>query len=127
MRKNGRNPKAAFRHPGRKQIPNVQPLSKNNWCLYVRIAQLSIKNVTVSRQPRFNTLLLFMTELETRLLAAFKQLEAQSREREQQLTLSIADLTKRLTDGAGRTEILSSQVTALAARIERLQTILTRK
>jgi hypothetical protein len=43
------------------------------------------------------------------------------------LTLSIADLIRRLTDGAGRIEILSSQVTALAGRIERLQTILTRK
>lgn len=32
-----------------------------------------------------------------------------------------------LTDGAGRMEILRSQVTALAGRIERLQTTLTRK
>lgn len=87
----------------------------------------STTTVTVSLPIPTKTNLFFMTELETHLLAALKRLEVQSREREQRLTLSIADLIRRLTDGAGRIEILSSQVTALAGRIERLQTILTRK
>jgi len=68
-----------------------------------------------------------MTELETHLLNAFKQLEQQSRQRDQLLTNALADLSKRLTDGAVRTANLNSQLTALSAQMERLQTALNRR
>ena len=68
-----------------------------------------------------------MTELEAHLLEAFKRLDNQYQLRDQQLTRAVGELTKRLNDGAGRIEILSAQVTALAGRIERLQTILSKR
>ena len=68
-----------------------------------------------------------MTELETHLTNALKRLEEQCRQRDQQLANTLADLSKRLTDGAGRTAILNSQLAELARRIERLQTTLNQR
>ena len=68
-----------------------------------------------------------MTELETHLLNAFKQLEQQSRQRDQSLANTLADLSKRLNEGAVRTANLNLQLAALSARIERLQTALNRR
>jgi peptidoglycan hydrolase CwlO-like protein len=68
-----------------------------------------------------------MTELETHLLNAFKQLEQQSRQRDQLLANTLADLSKRLTDGAGKIAILNSQLAALSARIVRLQAVLNKR
>ena len=67
-----------------------------------------------------------MTELETHLINAFKQLEQQSRQRDQSLANTLADLSKRLNDGAARTVNLNSQLAALSAQIERLRTALNR-
>jgi hypothetical protein len=68
-----------------------------------------------------------MTELEAHLLSALRGLEAHYQERDRQLADTLRDLSKRLNDGAGRIEILSVQVTALAGRIERLQAVLTKR
>ena len=68
-----------------------------------------------------------MTVLETHLINAFKQLEQQSRQRDQLLANTLADLSKRLTDGAVRITNLNSQLAALSAQIERLQTALNRR
>jgi chromosome segregation ATPase len=68
-----------------------------------------------------------MTELETHLTNALKRLEQQCHQRDQQLANTLADLSKRLNDGAGRTTILNSQLAELARRIERLQTALNQR
>jgi hypothetical protein len=62
-----------------------------------------------------------MTELETHLLNAFKQLEQQYRQRDQLLASTLADLSKRLNDGAARSASLNSQLSALRIQLERLQ------
>ena len=67
-----------------------------------------------------------MTELETHLINAFKQLEQHSRQRDQLLAGTLADLSKRLNDGAARTANLNSELSALRMQIERLQTGLNR-
>jgi septal ring factor EnvC (AmiA/AmiB activator) len=68
-----------------------------------------------------------MTELETRLLNAFKQLDQECRQRDQLLANTLADLSKRLNDGAARNANLNSQLAALSTQIERLQTALNRR
>ena len=65
-----------------------------------------------------------MTELERHLLDALKRLEAQQQERDRAFAATLTDLTTRLNDWAGRTEVLTAQLGALANRIERLQSIL---
>jgi chaperonin cofactor prefoldin len=68
-----------------------------------------------------------MTELEQRLLSALKRLESQYQERDRLFADTLNSLSKQLNDGAQRIETLNSQVTVLNGRIERLQTILTKR
>lgn len=68
-----------------------------------------------------------MTELETHLINTFKQLEQQYRQRDQSLANTLADLSKRLNDGAARNANLNSQLAALSAQIERLKIALNRR
>jgi uncharacterized protein involved in exopolysaccharide biosynthesis len=82
-----------------------------------------------------------MTELETHLLNAFKQLEQQSRQRDQLLANTLDDLSKQfaslsaqlvglskpLADGAIQNANLSNQLRALNARIENLLANLNRR
>jgi chaperonin cofactor prefoldin len=68
-----------------------------------------------------------MTELEHHLLSALKRLESQYQERDRQFADTLGNLTKQLNDGAKRSETLTSQVSVLNGRIERLQTILTKR
>jgi len=67
-----------------------------------------------------------MTELERDLITAFKQLEQQYRQRDQMLASTLADLSKRLNDGAARSASLNSQLSALRMQLERLQNALNR-
>ena len=68
-----------------------------------------------------------MTELEQHLLSALKRLESQYQERDRLFADTLASLSKRLNDGAKRLETLNSQLTVLNGRIERLQTISTKR
>ena len=68
-----------------------------------------------------------MTELERHLLSALKRLEFQYQERDRQLAVTLASLSKQLNDGVRHVETLNLRIQGLNGRIEQLQTALNKK
>jgi hypothetical protein len=114
-------------HPGERRTLPAQSCWNCNCKNWWNAGRLIIANAIRHRLPNQILFHRFMTELEQHLLSALKRLESQYQERDRLFADTLNSLSKQLNDGAQRIETLNSQVTVLNGRIERLQTILTKR